>query len=57
MFKRCLILLTLLLMSQATLAAIVVGNPKGAVTLTEVLDYTMWALSSNAATSELVDGS
>lgn len=39
MFKRCLILLTLLLISKATLAAIVVGNPNGAVTLTEVLDY------------------
>lgn len=39
MLKRCLILLTLLLMSQSTLAAIVIGNPQGAVTLTEVLDY------------------
>lgn len=39
MLKRCLILLTLLLISQVTLAAIVVDNPQGAVTLTEVLDY------------------
>ena len=39
MFKRCLILLCLSLFSQVTLAAIVAGNPQGAVTLTEVMDY------------------
>lgn len=39
MLKYRLILLPLLLLSQTTLAAIVVGNFQGSVTLTEVFDY------------------